>query len=146
MLGRALTLALGGAAPPAAGAPPRGRAAPPPGAGFWRAGRARAAGAPPRFARLYAAPDRQDRRYWTTTIVCGTVDLRGREKIEMQGGGSATLDAGRLTGTWSPAGVSGYGAAQMRVWSVDSQDGLDVTVSMSGPCPGRGQGELSSGD
>lgn len=100
-----------------------------------------------RFARIYAAPDRQDRRYWTTTIVCGTVDTRnGRERIELQGGGSASLDGGRLTGTWSPAGVSGYGQAQMRVWSVDARDGLDVTVSISGPCPDRGRGELSSGD
>ena len=38
------------------------------------------------------------------------------------------------------------GEAQMRVWSVDHQDGLDVTVSMSGPCPPRARGELSSGD
>ncbi|MDP4021102.1 hypothetical protein Q8W71_00565 [Methylobacterium sp. NEAU 140] len=100
-----------------------------------------------RFARIYAAADRTDARYWTTTIVCGTVDTKtGRERIELQGGGSASLDGGKLTGTWSPAGVSGYGQAQMRVWSVDARDGLDVTVSMSGPCPSRGRGDLSSGD
>lgn len=100
-----------------------------------------------RFARIYAAPDKGDPRYWTTSVTCGTVDTRnGRERILMQGGGSATLDAGRLSGTWSPAGVSAYGEAQMRVWSIDSQTGLDVVVSMSGPCPGRGNGELSSGD
>lgn len=100
-----------------------------------------------RFARIYAAPDRDDPRYWTTSVTCGTVDTRtGKERLEMQGGGSASLDAGRLTGTWTPAGVYRYGEAQMRVWAVDRQDGLDVTVSMSGPCPSRGTGELSSGD
>ncbi len=100
-----------------------------------------------RFARVYAAPDKRDPRYWTTSITCGTVDVRtGHERIQMQGGGSATLDAGKLSGTWSPAGATGYGDAQMRVWSVDRQAGLDVVVSMSGPCPDRGRGELSSGD
>ncbi|SEO94354.1 hypothetical protein SAMN04487843_105124 [Methylobacterium sp. ap11] len=96
-----------------------------------------------RFARLYASPAGRDG--WTTTIVCGTADLRGRERVEAQGAGSAWLDRGKLAGTWSPVG-GGYGEAQMRVWSVDQQDGLDVVVSMSGPCPGRGRGELSSGD
>lgn len=98
-----------------------------------------------RFARIYAAPDGKT-RYWTTSITCGTVDTRtGRERIEAQGGGSAWLDGGLLAGTWSPVGGA-YGEAQMRVWSVDEQHGLDVKVTMSGPCPGRGRGELSSGD
>ncbi|KOX59656.1 MULTISPECIES: hypothetical protein [unclassified Methylobacterium] len=153
MLGRALTLAaLVLAAAPAAAK--SGPAAPPPDPAFPAAGdrfllavRGPAGPGRERFARVYAAPDRQDPRYWTTTVVCGTVDTRtGREKIEAQGGGSASLDGGRLSGTWSPVGVTGYGEAQMRVWSVDHQDGLDVTVSMSGPCPPRARGELSSGD
>lgn len=147
MLGRVVALALVLAAVPAAAAP-----APEPsfsevGERFLLSVRGPDAPGRERFARIYAAPDKADPRYWTTTIVCGTVDTKtGRERILMQGGGSASLDAGKLSGTWSPAGVSAYGDAQMRVWSVDSQDGLDVTVSMSGPCPGRGTGELSSGD
>lgn len=98
-----------------------------------------------RFARIYAAP--AGRGAWTTTVVCGTVDTKtGRERIELQGGGSASLDAGRLTGTWSPAGATRYGDAQMRVWAVDERAGLDVVVTMSGPCPSRGNGDLSTGD
>ncbi|WP_232627985.1 hypothetical protein [Methylobacterium sp. Leaf118] len=69
----------------------------------------------------------------------------GRERIEAQGAGSAWLDGGKLAGTWSPPGGA-YGEAQMRVWSVDERDGLDVMVSMSGLCPSRGQVELSTGD
>lgn len=152
MLVRALTIALALAAASAAAKP--GPAAPSPdpsfpakGDRFLLAVRGPAVPGRERFARVYAAPDRQDRRYWTTTIVCGTVDTRtGKERIEMQGAGSASLDGGKLTGTWSPAGATGYGDAQMRVWAVDHQDGLDVVVSMSGPCPGRGTGDLSSGD
>jgi len=151
VLVRSLTLALVLAAAPAAAKP---RAAAPvepsfPAAGdrFLLAVRGPAGPGRERFARIYASPDRQDSRYWTTTIVCGTVYTRtGKERLEMQGGGSASLDGGKLTGTWSPAGVSSYGDAQMRTWSVDHQDGLDLTVSMSGPCPGRGTGDLSSGD
>lgn len=147
MLGRALTIALVLAAAPAAAAPAPEPSFPAAGDRFLMSVRGPAGPGRERFARLYAAPDRKDPRYWTTTIVCGTVDTRtGKERIELQGGGSASLDGGRLTGTWSPAGVSGYGAAQMRTWSVDSRDGLDVVVSMSGPCPDRGRGELSSGD
>jgi hypothetical protein len=151
MLGRALTLALALAAVPAAAK--AGASAPVPEPSFPELGdrfllsvRGPAGSGRERFARIYAAPDRQDRRYWTTSVTCGTVDTRtGKERLEMQGGGSASLNGGRLTGTWSPAGVSGYGQAQMRVWSVDSRDGLDVVVSMSGPCP-SGAGDLSSGD
>ena len=145
MLGRALTLALVLAAAPAAATPAPEPAFPAAGDRFLLSVRGLDAAGRERFARLYAAPDKGDPRYWTTTIVCGTFDGRGRERILMQGGGSASLDAGKLSGTWSPPGGR-YGEAQMRVWSVDSQAGLDVTVSMSGPCPGRGQGELSSGD
>jgi len=88
-----------------------------------------------RFARFYAAPD-NGAAYWTTSVTCGTVDVRtGRERIEAQGGGSAWLDGGHLAGTWSPAGVSGYGEAQMRVWSVDRRDGLEVEVVDVGPMP-----------
>ncbi|MFY9293408.1 MAG: hypothetical protein WAP03_22310 [Methylorubrum rhodinum] len=143
----ALTLALVLAAVPAAAAPAPEPAFPERGDRFLMSVRAPDVPGRERFARVYAAPDKGDPRYWTTTVVCGTVDTRtGRERILMQGGGSATLDAGRLSGTWSPAGATGYGEAQMRVWTVDSQAGLDVVVSMSGPCPDRGRGELSSGD
>lgn len=145
MLVRSLTLALVLAAGPAAAAPAPEPAFPEVGDRFLLSVRGPVDGGWSRFARIYAAPDKQDPRYWTTTVVCGTVDGRGRERILMQGGGSASLEAGKLSGTWSPAGATGYGEAQMRVWSVDAQNGLDVTVSMSSPCPGRGQGELSSG-
>lgn len=97
-----------------------------------------------RFARIYAAP--AGRGAWTTTVVCGTVDTKtGRERLELQAGGEAWLDGGALGGSWSPPG-NRYGEAQMRTWSVDTRDGLDVMVSMSGPCPSRGNGDLSTGD
>lgn len=150
MLGRALTLAaLFLAAAPAAAKP--GPAVPVVELAFPEIGdrwllsvRGPVEGGRSRFARLYASPAGRDG--WTTTIVCGTADMRGRERLEMQGAGSAWLDRGKLAGTWSPVGGDGNGESQMRSWSVDSQDGLDVEVSMSGPCPGRGRGELSSGD
>ncbi|KQT46413.1 hypothetical protein ASG52_11775 [Methylobacterium sp. Leaf456] len=96
------------------------------------------------FARVYATPVGKDG--WTTTVTCGTVDVRtGRERIELQAPGTAYRDRDGFTGTWSP--LSGrYGEAQMRTWSVDRQDGLDVVVSMSGPCPDSGTGDVSSGD
>lgn len=147
MLGRVVALALVLATTPAAAAPVPEPSFPEAGDRFLLSVRGLDAAGHERFARLYAAPDKGDPRYWTTTVVCGTVDTKtGRERILMQGGGSASRDDGRLTGTWTPAGVYRYGEAQMRVWSVDSRDGLDVVVSMSSPCPGRGNGELSSGD
>lgn len=91
------------------------------------------------FARVYGSPAGRDG--WTTTVTCGTVDVRtGRERIELQAPGTAYRDRTSFTGTWTP--LSG---GQMRVWSVTRQDGLDVTVAMSGPCP-SGVGDLSSGD
>lgn len=97
------------------------------------------------FARIYATPIGRDG--WTTTVTCGTVDARGRERIELQAPGTAFRDRDGFTGTWSPLGSGGkYGENQMRVWSVTRQDGLDVEVSMSGPCPDRGTGDVSSGD
>lgn len=98
------------------------------------------------FARIYASPAGRDG--WTTTVTCGTVDVRtGRERIELQAPGTAYRDKTSFTGTWSPLGGSGkHGENQMRTWSVDRQDGLDVVVSMSGPCPDRGTGDVSSGD
>ncbi|SFV16768.1 hypothetical protein SAMN02799631_06515 [Methylobacterium sp. 174MFSha1.1] len=150
MLGRSVTVALVLAAAPAAaksGAEPPGSEVmfPAKGDRFLLAVRGPAGPGRERFARVYASPDRGT-AYWTTSVTCGTVDVRnGRERIEAQGAGSAWLDKGKLAGTWSPVG-GGYGDAQMRTWSVDSRDGLDVTVSMSGPCPGRGTGDLSSGD
>lgn len=95
------------------------------------------------FARVYGSPAGRDG--WTTTVTCGTVDARGRERIELQAPGTAYRDRKGITGTWSPLS-GGYGAAQMRGWSIDRQDGLDVVVSMSGPCPPTGQGDVSSGD
>ena len=97
------------------------------------------------FARVYASPAGRDG--WTTTVTCGTVDVRtGRERIELQAPGTAYPDRKGITGTWSPLGSGTYGESQMRTWSVTRQDGLDVVVSMSGPCPDRGTGDVSSGD
>ncbi|KTS39502.1 hypothetical protein NS228_05030 [Methylobacterium indicum] len=90
------------------------------------------------FARIYASPAGRDG--WTTTVTCGTVDARGREKILLQAPGNAYRDRNSFTGTWTP--LSG---GQMRVWSVSRQDGLDVEVAMAGPCP-SGAGDVSSGD
>ncbi|KMO22326.1 hypothetical protein [Methylobacterium platani] len=97
------------------------------------------------FARVYASPAGRDG--WTTTVTCGTVDVRtGRERIELQAPGNAYRDRTSFTGTWTPLGGGGrYGENQMRTWSVTRQDGLDVTVAMSGPCP-SGAGDVSSGD
>lgn len=92
-----------------------------------------------RFARVYASPAGKDA--WTTTVTCGTVDARGRELIELQAPGEAWRDRDGLGGTWSP-----LGGGQMRSWSVTRQDGLDVEVAMSGPCPSTGTGDVSSGD
>ncbi|AWV16800.1 hypothetical protein A3862_15895 [Methylobacterium sp. XJLW] len=92
------------------------------------------------FARVYASPAGRDG--WTTTVTCGTVDVRtGRERIELQAPGNAYRDRNSFTGTWTP-----LGGGQLRVWSMTRQDGLDVTVAMSGPCPDRGTGDVSSGD
>lgn len=96
------------------------------------------------FARVYGSPAGRDG--WTTTVTCGTVDVRtGKERIELQAPGTAYRDRNGFTGTWSPLGGGAYGENQMRTWSVTRQDGLDVTVAMSGPCP-SGAGDLSSGD
>nr|WP_137830657.1 hypothetical protein [Methylobacterium sp. L1A1] len=97
------------------------------------------------FARVYGSPAGRDG--WTTTVTCGTVDVRtGRERIELQAPGTAYRDKTSFTGTWSPLGGGAYGEAQMRTWSVTRQDGLDVVISMSGPCPPTGTGDVSSGD
>lgn len=102
--------------------------------------RAPAEGGRARFARVYASPAGRDG--WTTTVTCGTVDLRtGKERIELQAPGDAFRDRKSFTGTWTPVG-----GGQMRVWSVNRQDGLDVTVAMSGPCPPLGEGDVSTGD
>ncbi len=92
------------------------------------------------FARVYASP--AGRSGWTTTVTCGTVDLKtGRERVELQAPGNAYRDRDSFTGTWTP--LSG---GQMRVWSVNGQAGLNVEAAMSGPCPSFGEGDLSSGD
>lgn len=88
MLGRAVALALALATVPAAAAPVPEPSFPAAGDRFLLSVRGLDAAGHERFARLYAAPDRKDPRYWTTTMVCGTVDTKtGRERILMQGGG-----------------------------------------------------------
>jgi hypothetical protein len=140
----ALTAALLAAAVPAEAAR-QGQPAPEPapfpqhGDRFLLSVRAPAEGGRARFARVYASPAGKDA--WTTTVTCGTVDARGRERIEFQAPGEAWRDQDGLGGTWSP-----LGGGQMRSWSVTRQDGLDVEVAMSGPCPSTGNGDVSSGD
>lgn len=95
------------------------------------------------FARVYASP--VGKGGWTTTMTCGTVDQRGREKISLQAPGNAYRDRDGFTGTWTPLGGGRYGENQMRVWSVDRQDGEEVEVSMSAPCP-SGSGQVNTGD
>ncbi|MFC6050368.1 hypothetical protein ACFPYM_21285, partial [Methylobacterium hispanicum] len=141
----ALALALGAAR--AAAAPVGEPSFPSVGDRFLLSVRGPLDGGRERFARLYASPVRGT-DYWTTTVVCGTRDVRsGKERIEMQGAGNAWLNRGKLGGNWSPVGGGGgYGESQMRAWSVTQQDGLNVTVAMSGPCPPLGEGDVSSGD
>ena len=78
-------------------------------------------------------------------LTCGTVDQRGREKILLQAPGNAYRDRDGFTGTWLPLGSGRYGESQMRTWSVTCQDGEEVEVSMSGPCPSGG-GQVNTGD
>lgn len=122
----------------AAAIPPREPPFPQHGDRFFLSVRGPTEGGRAGFARIYASPAGRDG--WTTTVTCGTVDQRGREKILLQAPGNAYRDRSSFTGTWTP--LSG---GQMRVWSVTRQDGLDVTVAMSGPCP-SGAGDVSSGD
>ncbi|AWI88455.1 MULTISPECIES: hypothetical protein [Bacteria] len=128
----------------AATIPPKEKPFPSTGDRFLMSVRGPVAGGRAGFARVYASPAGRDR--WTTTVTCGTVDARGRERIELQAPGEAWRDRDGLGGTWTPLGGGGrYGERQLRVWSVTRQDGLDVTVAMAGPCP-SGAGDVSSGD
>ncbi|SFV16800.1 hypothetical protein SAMN02799631_06525 [Methylobacterium sp. 174MFSha1.1] len=122
----------------AATIPPKEKPFPQAGDRFLMSVRGPAVGGRAGFARVYASPVGRDG--WTTTVTCGTVDARGRETILLQAPGNAHRDRSSFTGTWTL--LSG---GQMRVWSVTRQDGLDVEVAMSGPCP-SGAGDLSSGD
>lgn len=129
----------------AATIPPKEKPFPQHGDRFLMAVRGPVVGGRAGFARVYGSPAGRDG--WTTTVTCGTVDVRtGRERIELQAPGTAYRDRKGVTGTWSPLGGGTYGEAQMRTWGIDRQDGLDVVVSMAGPCPDRGTGDVSSGD
>jgi hypothetical protein len=124
----------------AAAIPPKEKPFPQHGDRFFLSVRGPAVNGRAGFARVYASPAGRDG--WTTTVTCGTVDVRsGKERIELQAPGNAYRGRSSFTGTWTP--LSG---GQMRVWSVTRQDGLDVTVAMAGPCPPTGAGDVSSGD